>query len=430
MDNKETFRIMIDIADNCAEVMKPLNQEAINFFSNEATASMLKSVSSVSSLNGAGKMAEMIRNTIQPLIDSYGALFEKCDLNTVWKDRIKTLFAGIQMDTILQLTQSFQTDMIRDLTRCFANANYEYLPKVFNHTLSQQIIKAPDIAFIRTSEVAQIVHDELKYPRGFITSLNNLNKSTARVIAKNDELSYKVEGNCFVGSSGKADSKCLNVIVSGQELINDGQGERFSEKELIDFCSHLSETPTLALMYETGRAIKAYIKELFSEGKNSTSFDKSVYYHCRSHKEGEMSFTYDEMLKAPKGMPWAGRFNHIGTSVYYFADTRYGAEVEVNKHKSKDTVLQTVRIVPDERYKINMLDLSGVLQRGRVFLKHLRFSVSNAESKMPREYLLPGFVADCCRDIGFEGIKYYGTEDYNNYVTWYDHFFKFGGMCE
>ena len=49
---------------------------------------------------------------------------------------------------------------------------------------------------------------------------------------------------------------------------------------------------------------------------------------------------------------------------------------------------------------------------------------------LSREYLMPCYVSDCCEALGFEGIKYYGSKEYNNYVAWSDGYFDYAGMCE
>ena len=93
-----------------------------------------------------------------------------------------------------------------------------------------------------------------------------------------------------------------------------------------------------------------------------------------------------------------------------------------------DQEIQTIGIRPVKNIKL--LDLSGTLHRGKTFLRMIRYSITEDCNKMPKEYLLPCFVADCCRQIGFDGIKYYGSKDYNNYVTWSDGYFVSAGMCE
>ena len=118
----------------------------------------------------------------------------------------------------------------------------------------------------------------------------------------------------------------------------------------------------------------------------------------------------------------------MGRSNYYFADSRNGAEAEIKKHKSANDVLQTIILRPKKT--IQLLDLFGSLARGTTFLRYLRFSLSDVTDKMPREYLIPCFVSDCCKARGFDGIKYYGSKEYNNYVAWNDGYFEYGGMCE
>lgn len=83
--------------------------------------------------------------------------------------------------------------------------------------------------------------------------------------------------------------------------------------------------------------------------------------------------------------------------------------------------MQIVKIKPAK--SIKLLDLSGTLLRGKTFLRYLRYSLDGASNRIPREYLIPCFVADCCKEIGFDGIKYYGSKEYSNYVVWNDGYF-------
>ena len=183
----------------------------------------------------------------------------------------------------------------------------------------------------------------------------------------------------------------------------------------------------LGTQNEVGIRIFNLIKELYKCGKHQINFDEDVYYHCRSRKKTEMPFVFDQMLKAPIGLPWAGRFNCPGRSYYYFSNTQKGAESEVKKHLKTDDVLQTVKIRPN--CKIKLIDLSGTIKKCSVFLRYLRFNLPNTDDKWPKEYLLPSFVGECCKSVGFDGVKYYGAQDYNNYVTWSDGYFVYVGMC-
>lgn len=44
-----------------------------------------------------------------------------------------------------------------------------------------------------------------------------------------------------------------------------------------------------------------------------------------------------------------------------------------------------------------------------------------------REYMLPNYVANCCRDLGITGIKYKSSQSakYNCIVLWNDGYFDF-----
>ena len=54
------------------------------------------------------------------------------------------------------------------------------------------------------------------------------------------------------------------------------------------------------------------------------------------------------MKAAPYGVTFPGRYNHEGQAYFYFADTKEGAEKEIQKHLSTDDkkkkVIQTVEI--------------------------------------------------------------------------------------
>ena len=156
---------------------------------------------------------------------------------------------------MLQLSQSAQTVMIHDLAACFANAQYAGLVDVLNQTMAKEIIQAPDVAFIKTSDLVQAAKKELSFPKGFISSLNYLNSSTASNISNNEILQYNTRENQFISSDGQSSSKELNIISSGKDVLKFSTGEIFTEEELINFSSFLSRTPMLGGTSETGKKI-------------------------------------------------------------------------------------------------------------------------------------------------------------------------------
>lgn len=71
-----------------------------------------------------------------------------------------------------------------------------------------------------------------------------------------------------------------------------------------------------------------------------------------------------------------------------------------------------------------MVDLSENLTNKNRFLDYCRMPFDNNPAlTRHREYLFPCFVASCCRNQGIEGIKYYGSKEYKNYVSWNDDYF-------
>ena len=183
----------------------------------------------------------------------------------------------------------------------------------------------------------------------------------------------------------------------------------------------------MAMKYPIAIRIFNWLQTLYDEKSQQIDFDKEMYYHSRNRKKNAAPYTCDLMLKAPHGTPGAGRYNHPGQSHYYFASTQKGAENEVSKYKNDEEVTQTVRLIPNRT--ICLLDLSGAIKQCNTFLRYIRFPLDSLTDKTPREYLIPCFIADCCQEIGFDGIKYKGSTEYDNYVAWTDGYFKDGGMC-
>ena len=54
----------------------------------------------------------------------------------------------------------------------------------------------------------------------------------------------------------------------------------------------------------------------------------------------------------------------------------------------------------------------------------MRYTVENEDGGNAKEYLLPNYVAACCKKIGIEGICYRST-DYNCCVLWKDDYFEY-----
>lgn len=439
------YQILIEIGRRYEETLQRLNLQAIKLMKSDEFMMTLKAIDQSVKKNmvrvenvslALTRFADQIKpyaefatskmgNNLFKIANQYSQLLGSYNASAM-SESMRTALENIQLKSICQLSLSYETEMIHDAIGCFANAKYEYLPSVFNQAMKKPIIGAADVAFLKNGIIIPVVETELIYPRGFKTSLGMLNRSTAEDISDNDSIDYDTKKHRYITiTGGTEDSRGLNLVCAFRDITD--SDELFTEVELVDFVSVLASTPMLALTDVTGIKILNWIRELLLKKINLIGFDRKYYYHCRSHKETEMPFPYDEMLKAPHGVPGIGRYNSPGVSHYYFASTQKGAEVEVRKHLKKDEVLQTVKLRPVK--SIRLLDLSGTLQRGAMFLKMIRFPVGVSSNNLPKEYLLPGFVGECCKKIGFDGIKYFGSAEYDNYVSWTDGYFENAGMC-
>ena len=330
-----------------------------------------------------------------------------------------------QISAIDIIEKSASTMMLESLRHALLNANFDAMHDIAAKTLNSSLIEVADVSFFKRSDLGSALLDD-ETPRGLRTAIKRLNVETAVRLAQCDDISYEVATGKFIVENkpkNKVSAKELNIICSGANILEEcsESNEIISEVELMDFLTTLDDTPTFASDTETGRKI---IRLIQSAG-SIIGFDREVYYHSRVHRVDACPYAFSEMLTAPRGLSTPGRYNYPGRAYYYFADSKEGSENEIRKHRL-DGVIQTAAIRPIRN--IRLLDLSGTMQDGKTFLKYVRFPVENMDSRMPREYLLPCFVSDCCRRIGIDGIKYYGSTNYSNYVCWNDGFFTFEHM--
>lgn len=338
--------------------------------------------------------------------------------------------ADMQAKNAMLIERSAATKMLEEIRHALVRSEIQAVMNVVGDALESTKIEAADMAFLRTSPLMEQVRGEISVPSAVSSALRQLNVATAKRIARNEELTYDTKRRRFYDESNldaTADVTEMNVLCTGAEILEDAAGEEIiTETELMNFMTYLSEKPMLAMKNDVGAKIYTAIQET----KKLINFDKQYYYHARSKDKNAPPYIWGQMQKAPTGLPKAGRFNHVGKAHFYFADTEKGAEKEVRVHMSKEEKakleIQIMRLKPQR--DIKLIDLSGSFRRGyKTFLKYIRFGLSGDTSQMPRVYLIPSFVSDCCKDCGIEGIKYYGGGGYSNYVSWEDGYFAFDG---
>lgn len=357
-----------------------------------------------------------LQNIIDTSLSTHN--FDSINMSTkVLSDVLSTNYSYLAAIESLKITP-----MLDSIRNAIINTNYFECFSVINETLRANYLDIADMSFIKNTDLINSKDTNIKYPIGFKSAIRNLNVSTLNQISDSNDFVFEMKTSSFIdrnNEEAKATSNGMNVLCSGVKIFNALEPEYITEVELINFMSLLQDRPTQVMLDKVG--IK--IKDIIANKTSQIDFDCDQYYHSRAFEENqERPFTADEMVKAPSGVTGPGRYNHPGQAYYYFSNKQKGAESEVRLH-NKGRKIQTSVVAKNK--PIHMIDLSGEVKSANTFLKYIRFP---ATGKIPKEYLLPCFVSDCCRDLGIEGIKYYGSQEYSNYVVWNDGYFKFVKM--
>lgn len=350
-------------------------------------------------------------------------------------DVVKVVSA--QQELLAACTTSLQTPAIRDMADRFSSKDYFGAYESLASSLSGLTVRGPDIALL--GNVGGLLESlgDFGYggsiPRGTKTFVRDLSKASLERLSVSEDVSVDIRGkrllaadaetdpgacNCVGDDSGvvSANVRSFNVLTSSLSFL-----EGLSEVDMMKLQQLCSDDPAFARDCKAGRVIWETVRDW----KDAISFDRPVYYHARLKPAGTAPYLKDDMAKAPRLLVKAGRFNGPQKAYYYFSDTEHGAMQEIGKHGSEDEA-QVAEI--EGKRDVRLIDLSGVGRGTNYFLKYLRFPFTNTNQVIPPEYLVPNFVAQCCRHAGIDGIKYYGSKTYSNYVVWDDDLFRIASM--
>ena len=404
----------LEVFRQLSESITPSTREVLKFENSQAFNRVLDSISSISSSHSFDSLSKALEDIsrsyqVPKLPDS---ISQKSFYDLLEKQLSAYAFSKF----------SGTSAFLKSIESAMVNTDYDSYVNTVSEVLRKSAISTVDFNFLKYVDVSKSLGNEISIPSGLASSINDINVGASNRIAKTKDIVYDVESACFVASDNSnitATAKEMNVISSGAELFDYMEPEIFDEIELMNFMTLLQNTPTFAAEDQVGRKIQQLIEHTVEH----TDFDCDFYYHSRPQEDGACPFTFHEMLTAPSGVTGPGRYNYPGQAFYYFANTIDGSTAEVKKHNNGKNV-QTVQIRPNK--SINMIDLSGSLKCGQTFLKYIRFPAG--DEQIPKAYLIPCFVSDCCRRCGIDGIKYYGTKEYSNYVSWNAGYFEFVTM--
>ena len=374
----------------------------LNRFNNENYNRLIDSLSSSLSLS----------ETLGEISLRQKALFDRLD-SPLLKHAETMDMISLQWDALGKIASAFKTPEIDKLQKSLMQNDFAGLFE-FADALQTSYIEAPNIALLKNAKIFE--HIDMELPKGLPTIINSLSVDAANRLAYSENISLDVPSKMFYleeSPNDRVNVQETNIICSSLHLLSG-----VDEADLIAFLNYLEQHPNLALNNPTGRRIL----EIISEWDEMMDFDQPYYYHARALGENDCPYTEAQLRRAPTGVTWHGRFNFVGQSHYYFSDVPKGAIMEVSKH-TKESRVQIAKLRPTR--PIRMIDLSQELKTKNKFLDYCRFGATNTNLHIQREYLLPCFVADCCSASGIEGIKYYGSKEYKNYVSWDDSYFAF-----
>lgn len=362
-----------------------------------------------------GHLTDSIAKTVTPskavseIVEMQSKLLSSLNIPSYVQDIAKDT-AKIQWDSLSYIVDASRTPEIIDLQKSLICNDFSGIQS-FVDSLKSPHIEAANLAIIKVAPI----FEGISLPRGITSAINSLHVGAAKRLLTSESIGFDTHNKYFYVEASPSDRATVceaNILISALELLSD-----IDEADLISFLTYLEKYRTLASDHPTGKRIR----EIVAGWAPDLDFDCDFFYHARALREGACPYTESDLRKAPTGYSGHGRFNFTGQSHYYFSDTEKGAVTEVAKH-NKEANIQIAKLRP--KRSIRMIDLSGEIKTQNKFLEYCRFTPSPEQyPNIKREYLLPCFVADCCKYYDIEGIKYYGSKEYSNYVSWEDSYF-------
>ena len=234
-----------------------------------------------------------------------------------------------------------------------------------------------------------------------ITDLSKYYKSSNLFINIINNIKYISDGKTNIRSSQATDALILKRMFPEITL-----------SECEDFINYVSQYPMLSFKNDIGKKIYEFIEKVdFVEIYNIKVF------RVRKHEYGRKAmYTEDEMFLAPYKLTQQSRFSSTGQNYLYTSEKLNIAKEEVNM--KKEDLYTWIHLEIKNPFRI--LDIRN---NNIPIFEYCHLKSEDKNSKINTEYLLPNYIADCAKQIGFEGVQYYSIIDNitNNYV-----FFKPG----
>ena len=177
--------------------------------------------------------------------------------------------------------------------------------------------------------------------------------------------------------------------------------------ECADFINYLSNYPLLSYLNKTGEKIYKTISEA-----DKSPFKDIILFRVRKHERiKDRLYTDNEMFEAPFKIPKQWRFSSNGQNHLY---TSTQLETAI-----KESDIQNTEIYTWIKIKlINELTLLDISNKKIPLFQYCHIESEDKTKSLNIEYLLPNYIADCAKHVGFNGIIYNSVTSANvvNYV--------------
>lgn len=232
----------------------------------------------------------------------------------------------------------------------------------------------------------------------YLSALEDLKKSDKyifEILKKEEVLRSKSSGTVIKQSVGIENAAVIQNII-----------ETISTEDCIDFINYLSKYPMMGYKNAIGRKIYDAIKT-----KGSVAINEIILFRIRKPYNILRPYVEEEMYKGPFLKTDVGRFSNYGINYVYFSENLDTAKYESSvDEKSKYTYIEVLLNNPKK-----VFDISNI---GIPLFSHCYKQKDETKAKMVINYLIPNFIANCCNELHYDGIKYLSTKNLsvNNYV--------------
>ena len=203
----------------------------------------------------------------------------------------------------------------------------------------------------------------------------------------------------------------ISYPLENQPLINSLQVfKNISYKNASEFISFLERFPFFASESRIGKNIYEELREKSKELISTIPKD-TIFFRGRVRKKDDMDYSFKEMFGPHHQDADIQRFSFYGNSCLYLASSLSVVSKELGRKK------YITRISFKNKRKLKVLDFTDKM--GVVFTLGMKEKI-NIE-KMPKEYLIPNFISQCCTYLNeyegtdIDGIRYPSTKDNSGY---------------